>query len=546
VIIGELKLEDQNQRKDKDKNELLLRHNNNNNKERLQQAKGSNMGVENKTAITVSRQAWLTLAILSSTLLTVFFSETMLLPAIPEIIRDFNIPYGTAAWIFSAYLIVAAVMTPVSGRLSDLYGKKKILLILLTIYIAGLTAGGFADNISFLLATRIIQGVGLAAVPAAFSLLRDTFPPAKLAIAVGVFGSAYSAGSVVGLLAGASIIQNFGWHATFLAIVPFSALVTFMIAKFVKEDNNRQQNQSIIIPKAPETTAYNKKQVSSFSIDIKGVLALSATITSFLIALTLIQTGVSSENLLQIVAAFVASAISLCIFVLLERRIVQPFLDLRLLRHKILLPSYILLVATGVTMFMIYPTIVQLVRSPIPLGFGGDSVDAANVQLPFVIMFLIFSSITPFIINRIGSIKPTIIGAIISLIGALGLLTFHSSEFTVSVNLAVIASGLSLTMTATWNMVVSGSPKEFTGISVGVGALLLFIGMATGPALAGVYMGNQETVEGVGGSYPSPGSYNLVFLTAILLSAVSLGFALMLLRRRRRATVTDNYSSALL
>jgi MFS family permease len=543
VTIGELKLEEQNQRKDKDKNELLLHHNNN--KERLQQAKGSNMGVENKTAITVSRQAWLTLAILSSTLLTVFFSETMLLPAIPEIIRDFNIPYGTAAWIFSAYLIVAAVMTPVSGRLSDLYGKKKILLILLTIYIAGLTAGGFADNISFLLATRIIQGVGLAAVPAAFSLLRDTFPPAKLAIAVGVFGSAYSAGSVVGLLAGASIIQNFGWHATFLAIVPFSALVTFMIAKFVKDNNNnRQQNQSII-SKAPAPTANNRKRVSSFSIDIKGVLALSATITSFLIALTLIQTGVSSENLLQIVAAFVASAISLSIFVILERRIVQPFLDLRLLRHKILLPSYILLVVTGVTMFMIYPTVVQLVRSPIPLGFGGDSVDAANVQLPFMIMFLIFSSITPFIINRIGSIKPTIIGATISMIGALGLLTFHSTEFEVSVNLAVIASGLSLTMTATWNMVVSGSPKEFTGISVGVGALLLFIGMATGPALAGVYMGNQETVEGVGGSYPSPGSYNLVFLTAILLSAVSLGFALMLIRRSRgRATATDNYSSA--
>ena len=71
---------------------------------------------------TISRRAWFTLALLSSTLLTVFFSETMLLPAIPEIIEDFNITYGTAAWIFSAYLIVAAVMTPVAGRLSDLYG----------------------------------------------------------------------------------------------------------------------------------------------------------------------------------------------------------------------------------------------------------------------------------------------------------------------------------------------------------------------------------------------------------------------------------------
>ena len=484
-------------------------------------------------SVTVSRHAWFTLAILSSTLLTVFFSETMLLPAIPEIIQDFNISYGTAAWIFSAYLIVAAVMTPVAGRLSDLYGKKKVLLILITIYIAGLTAGGFADNISFLLVTRLIQGLGLAAVPAAFSLLRDTFPPAKLAIAIGVFGSAYSAGSVVGLLAGASVIQNFGWHATFLAIVPFVALVTFMIAKFVRE-NNREQDR-FISAKSPEIALNNKNRLSSsssFSIDIKGVLALSATISSFLIALTLIQTGISSENLPQIATAFAASAISLSVFVVIERKIIPPFLDLRLLRHKILLPSYILLIATGITMFMIYPTIVQLVRSPVPLGFGGDAVDAANVQLPFMVMFLIFASITPFIINRIGSMRPTIIGGIISLIGGVGLLMFHSTEFAVSANLAVIASGLSLTMTATWNMVVSSSPKEFTGISVGVGALLLFIGMAIGPALAGVYMGNHETVAGVEGSYPSPGSYNLVFLTAGLLSAVTVGFALMLIRRR--------------
>jgi hypothetical protein len=92
-----LRVENQNQRKKDNKNEILLRHNN---KESLQQAKEDSMEVENKTAVTVSRQAWLTLAILSSTLLTVFFSETMLLPALPEIIQDFNIPYGTAAWIF--------------------------------------------------------------------------------------------------------------------------------------------------------------------------------------------------------------------------------------------------------------------------------------------------------------------------------------------------------------------------------------------------------------------------------------------------------------
>src|ERR671915_594124 len=212
-----------------------------------------------------SSSAWLTLAILSSTLLAVMFSETMLLPAIPEIMQDFSISYGTAAWIFSAYLIVAAVMTPIAGKMSDIYGKKKVLLILLTIYAAGITAGGFADNISFLLASRIIQGVGLAAVPAAFSLLRDTFPPAKLAIAVGVFGSAYSAGSVVGLLAGATIINSFGWHFTFFSIVPFAAVMTIMIAIFVKEN----KGQLPVPVKIQESI--DKKRVAP-SIDLKGAL----------------------------------------------------------------------------------------------------------------------------------------------------------------------------------------------------------------------------------------------------------------------------------
>ena len=475
-------------------------------------------------SITVNRHAWFILGILSSTLLVVFFSETMLLPAIPEIMQDFSISYGTAAWIFSSYLIVAAVMTPIAGKMSDLYGKKKVLLVLLTMYAAGIAAGGFADNISFLLASRIIQGVGLAAVPAAFSLLRDTFPPAKLAIAVGVFGSMYSVGSVVGLLAGATIIQSFGWHSTFFSIVPFAAAVTFMIAKFVKENTGQ-----LSAPVNTQESMGKKRAVPP--IDMKGALALSATIIAFLMALTLVETGINIETLPQIGVAFVASVISLAVFVIIERRIALPLVDLRLLKDKTLLPSYIILMATGITMFMAYPAIVQLVRSPVPLGFGGDAVDAADVQLPFMIMFLVFASLTPLIINRIGRLNPIIIGGLVSLIGSLGLLMFHSTEIAVSTNLAIIASGLSMTITATWNIVVSSSPKSFIGISVGVGALLLFIGMAIGPALAGVYMESHETIKGIQGSYPSLDSYNLVYITSALLSAVSLGFALMLRRR---------------
>jgi MFS family permease len=467
--------------------------------------------------------SWFILAILSSTLLAVMFSETMLLPAIPEIMKDFNIPYNTAIWVFSAYLIVAAVMTPISGRLSDIYGKKKVLLTLLILYTVGIIAGGFTNSISTLLISRIVQGVGLAAVPVAFSILRDVFPVKKLSIAIGVFSSAYSAGSVLGLLFGASIIQSFGWHATFFLIAPVAAIVTTIIATFVPSRKSSQQS-------VKRSDTIDKEQKNN-KVDIKGGVFLSITITTFLIGLTLLETGGISNSAL-VLSSFGISSLSLGIFIAIEKNTKFPLIDLTMIKHKIILPSYILLILTGITMFLIYPTIVQLVRTPQPIGFGGDAIAAGNVQLPFMITFLVFATISSFIINRFGNVKPAIIGGIFVVIGTSGLFIFHSTEIEVSANLALMAVGLSLTNIVGWNILVSSSPKEYTGISVGVGALLFFLGMAIGPALSGIYIQmNQSIIEGIDGLFPSKESFNMIFLTAGIIS-IGLMVNLFILKKR--------------
>ena len=508
--------------------------------------------------------AWTILAILSSTLLAVMFAETMLLPALPDIMREFKISYSTSAWIFSAYLIVAAVMTPISGKLSDIYGKKKILLILLAIYTSSILAGGFSNSVSFLLVSRVFQGVSLSAVPVAFSIVRDVFPAKKLAIAVGIFGSAYSGGSVVGLLVGASIIQSFGWHTTFFFIAPVAAVVTAMISRFVRTDINNNKSQlverkgeeegAIGISSSIDTNVEEEEEVgindvddnnnNSKSIDIKGAITLSAAIVSFLVALTLLESGggaSTSLSELQIAGILGVSIVSLTVFVFIERRTESSLVDLKLLRHKTLLPSYIIMVSIGITMFLVYPTIVQLVRSPQPIGFGGNAVAAANVQLPFMIVFLILASSTAFIISKVGSMKPTIAGTIISVIGTFSILMFHSSELLVSTNLAIIATGLALTSTSIWNIIVSSAPKQYVGISTGIGAVLLLLGMAIGPTIAGMYMQkHQVTVNGISSTFPSSESYNMVFFTAAVLSIVSIVFAVILKRRMQKLEEVSN------
>ena len=137
-------------------------------------------GIEKQSNI--SHSAWTTLVILSCLGLITMYGETMVLPAIPDFIRDFNIQYNTSSWILSSYLIAGAVMTPIAGRLSDIYGKKKILLIVMAVYSTGILAGGFANSIEFMLAARAAQGIGMSMFPIAFGIIREILPEKKLAI----------------------------------------------------------------------------------------------------------------------------------------------------------------------------------------------------------------------------------------------------------------------------------------------------------------------------------------------------------------------------
>lgn len=101
---------------------------------------------------------YLTLVILSAIGLVIMYVETMVAPALTDFIKDFNISYNTVSWILTAYLLVALIMTPVMGKLSDMYGRKRVLLVGLVIYAVGTLAAGFATNIYFMLVARAVQG----------------------------------------------------------------------------------------------------------------------------------------------------------------------------------------------------------------------------------------------------------------------------------------------------------------------------------------------------------------------------------------------------
>jgi MFS family permease len=467
----------------------------------------------------IHRSGWRTLIILSCLGLIVMFDETMILPAIPDFIRDFNISYSTSSWLLSAYIIAAAVMTPIGGKLSDIYGKKKILLIIMAVYLVGILAGRFAINIEFMLAARIAQGVGMAMFPIAFGIIREVLPEKRLAIGQTIFSSTFSGGAVVGLVGGAAIIQNFGWQATFLAILPAAIALWLIVERFVRIEDMASMESGIVVD--------NNVNVSKFSaIDVKGTLSLAATIIAFLAGITLLE-GNSDGAVYRVAGLFVVSGASLTAFIVIERKAHLPLLDFKLITSKSFLAPTIILMLVFMSIFMVYLTIPVMVRSPSPFGFGGNAVAVASVQLPFMIVLLIGTITSGFILNRVKNTKLMLFGTTISTIGFIVVLLFHATENMLSVGLTILAAGLSLSISGGFNLILLSVPMQVTGIALGMTLLLNLVGMSVGPALSGVFQETfKGTAQGVSGYFPTDHAYNMIFVTATLVSLASVVIAL--------------------
>jgi MFS family permease len=471
----------------------------------------------------IPASAWKVLAVLSSLATMVMYAETMLIPALPDLIDEFNVSYTTSSWILSAYLIPGAVMTPIAGKLSDIYGRKKVLLGIMAVYAVGISMAGFAENIYFLFVSRAIQGIGIAMFVIAFSIIRDQFPRDRISIGQGIISSMFASGAVIGLLMGGFIISSFGWRATFLSAVPITIVLFIIIWRF--NYNAKPQADKV-------------KQYVSRSVDIKGAITLAVFVTSFLLALTLLETGQGS-NMANMSAFLTVGIVSLMVFIVVERRSKEPLVDLRLIIHKVILPANLIIMVVGFSMFMVFQTIPVLVRNPVPLGFGGDAAAVGYTQLPFAIVLLVFGPTSGLIVSKLGSVKPIIMGTAISAAAFFGLVAFHEGWAAVAVNLAVLSTGLSLTNVGAMNVTILATPAEFIGMSLGMNNLLRILGSSVGPALAGVYMQTFQSTAEVAGTrmvFPSMEAYSVIFLTAMMLSVLSIGLAFYL--KRRLATMS--------
>src|ERR687896_569810 len=501
-------------------------------------------------SVKISAYAWKMLAILSCIATMVMYAETMLIPGIPDLIRDFHVSYSMSSWILTSYLIAGAVMTPIAGKLSDIYGRKKILLIIMVIYAIGVSIAGFASDVYFMIFARAIQGIGMSMFPIAFGMIRDQFPREKISIGQGVITSMFASGAVVGFTVGGIIVQDYGWQSTFFTIIPIAISLLIIIWRFIHitESNGADQKQRRPGRESRNNVSNRKTNggdnivfsKASNYIDIKGAIALTFTVVSFLLVLTLLETsGSNMETAIvpsgndnrpadfsfspYIIPFLIVGVISFTLFIIIEKQEEYPLVDFKLMLHKSILPANLIIMLVGFSMFMVFQTVPILVRNPEPVGFEEDAISAGRIQLPFAIVLLIF-------------------GPVITTVGFIGLFMFHSSELLVSANLGILSTGLSLTSVGAMNVIILSTPGQFSGISLGMSSLMRIVGSSIGPALAGMYMQTNQTLlnlDGIRAYFPSSLSFNLIFLSAVIVSVVSIALAMILQQRASKMTIPN-------
>lgn len=505
----------------------------------------------------VPLSSWKVLIILSCIATMVMYAETMLIPAIPALVDNFHINYGLSSWLLTAYLVSAAVMTPIAGKLSDIYGRKKVLLIIMPVYTAGVIVGAISNDIYLMIFGRAIQGIGMSMFPIAFGLARDQFPVNKISIAQGIITSMFAIGSVIGLSVGGIIIHYFGWRMTFITIIPIAMILLLAIKKFIDENEYYGYQTQVLnsdikaIVRKKETESKDfyiekpRESGKSSQIDIKGSILLAVLITSFLLGITLLQPDTTENNALSnhhtvliTLPFFVVSVKSLILFVVVERRAKDPLMNFKIFLEPKILISSIIIMIIGLSMFMVFQTIPILVQTPGPIGFGGNPIDTGQVQLPFAIVLLIFGPTSGLIISRWGSMKPTIIGSVLTTMGFLLILLLHSSEAMISVGLGIISAGLSLAAVGAMNIILVATPREYSGATIGMSSMLRIVGSSIGPALAAMYMQTNQTAistNGISQMMPSSFSFDLIFLTAVLLSSMSILISIVLMKKVKSA-----------
>ena len=215
-------------------------------------------------------------------------------PALSSVANHFQVSLSLASWVMTAYMVSGAVMTVIMGRLSDLVGAKKMLMLMMMCFAVGTILAPFSRDVYTLFAIRALQGIAVASTPISTKVIRDQFPKGKFAVGMGIYLSSYSGGMALGGVLGPSIAAGAGWQGLFYFTAPIAVILTFVCWRFIHTDETKKihEHGDTVIDKHLLDSRHRdfptkaQKQPKRQRLDFMGIITMTVTLVSLLIAIT--------------------------------------------------------------------------------------------------------------------------------------------------------------------------------------------------------------------------------------------------------------------
>jgi EmrB/QacA subfamily drug resistance transporter len=462
----------------------------------------------------------LTLATLTMAATAYALQQTMVVPALPELQRELGASTTWVTWVMTGFLLSAAVLTPILGKLGDRYGKERLLVLSLLAFLVGCIGCAAAPDIWTLIFFRVVSGAAGAVFPLSFGIIRDEFPRDRVKVGIGLLSAVFGIGGGLGLVLSGVIVDNASWRWLFVVGAIGVAIAIVLVRRFVPESPVR----------------------STSRIDVPGAVLMSVVLVSFLLALSEGESwGWTSPAVLGL---FALSAVCAVLWVVLELHVDEPLIDIRVLSERPVLLTNITALISGFAMFGSFVLVPRFVESPgglpdqiaerLGYGFGATATMTGLYLLPGSLLMLGAGPSAGLLGTRFGSKWPLALGMGLIAVSTFGLAAAHADPWQIVLSMAGLSVGVGFAFAAMAALITEAVEPTETGIATGINTVMRTVGAVVG-AQVGAAILTATTLPGT--EVPTESAY----VGAFLLSAVAAAFASVIAvfvtptRRRRRA-----------
>ena len=433
--------------------------------------------------------------------------QSLVVPALPVLQRDLHTSTSGVAWVFTSYLLAASVVTPIAGRLGDMFGKKRVLVIALAGLAAGSLLAAVVTSLPLMIVARTIQGLGGAIFPLAFGILRDEFPRERVAGAIALVSGILGIGGGLGIVLAGPILQHLSFHWLFWIPLAVTSVATVAAIVFIPESTLRAPGD----------------------IHWLGGALLSGWLVALLVAVS--EGSTWHWGSAKTLGLFILSALLAAAWVRAESRSSHPLVDMKMMRLTGVWTTNAAALLLGFGMYSAFILIPQFVQTPTSTGYGlGASVSQAGLFLvPTTIALLITSPIGGRLSNAVGSKVPLVLGSILTTIAFVVLAT-AGARWEIYLAATLVGAGVGFAFASMANLIVEAVPPGQTGVATGMNTIVRTIGGAIGAEIAASVLAGHVLASGE----PAKHGYTMTFWICVAVLLVGVLASLAVPSRRRR------------